>query len=89
MNRLQTVAHIRQRTGDDDRHGVRDKGFLHLMLKVDRADALKVGRIAGEVIFKIQLSFPFLGNVVALPQTLPLLIAPRQIHPAAKRKKGV
>ena len=59
------------------------------MLKVNRATALKVGRIAGEVIFKIQLSFPFLGNVGALPQILPLLIAPRQIHPAAKRKKGV
>ena len=59
------------------------------MLKVNRADALTVGRIAGEVIFKIQLSFPFLGNVGVLPQALPLLIALRQVHPAAKRKKGV
>ena len=62
-------------------------------LKVNRADALQVGRIAGEIILKIQLIFPFLrnvwGNVGVLPQSPPLLIALWQIHPAAKRKKGV
>ena len=44
------------------------------MLKVNRADALQVGRIAGEIILKIQLIFPFLrnvwGNVGVLPQAL-------------------
>ena len=63
------------------------------MLKVNRADALQVGRIAGEIILKIQLIFPFLrnvwGNVGVLPQAPPLWIALWQIHPAAKRKKGV
>jgi len=74
VHRLEAVAHIRQRAGDDDRHRIRNERFLHLVLKVNRADALQVGRIAGEIILKIQLIFPFLrnvwGNVGVLPQTL-------------------
>ena len=64
MHRLEAVAHIRQRAGDDNRHCVGDERFLHLVLKVNRADALKVGCIAGEIILKIQLIFPFLRNVL-------------------------
>ena len=93
VHRLEAIAHIRQRAGDDDRHRIRNERFFHLVLKVNRADALQVGRIAGEIILKIQLIFPFLrnvwGNVGVLPQSPPLWIALWQIHPAAKRKKGV
>ena len=42
VHRLQPVAHIGQRAVDDDRHGVGNKGFLHLLLDVERIDA--VGR---------------------------------------------
>ena len=74
VHRLEAVAHIRQRAGDDDRHRIRNERFFHLVLKVNRADALQVGRIAGEIILKIQLIFPFLrnvwGNVGVLPQAL-------------------
>ena len=54
VHRLEAVAHIRQRAGDDNRHRVGDERFLHLVLEVNRADALKVGCITGEIILKIQ-----------------------------------
>jgi len=36
---LQTVAHVGQSTGDDDRHRIVDVGRLHLLLDVDGDDA--------------------------------------------------
>ena len=36
---LQTVAHVGQGTGDDDRHRIVDVGRLHLLLDVDGDDA--------------------------------------------------
>ncbi len=40
MHRLETVAHVGQRPADDDRHGVVEKGLLHLGLNLDGLDAL-------------------------------------------------
>src|ERR1039458_4169560 len=38
VHRLESVAHVRQRTGDDDRHGVLEKRALHLLLNFNGLD---------------------------------------------------
>ena len=38
MHRLQAVAHVGQRTADDDAHGVVEVGLPHLVLEIDRQD---------------------------------------------------
>ena len=35
LYRLQTVSHIRQRTGGNDAHGIIDIRIFHLFLKID------------------------------------------------------
>ena len=40
VDRLQAVAHIRQRTGNDNAHGIRNEGFLHLPFQIYRDDFL-------------------------------------------------
>ena len=38
VHRLEPVAHVGQRTGDDDRHGVLEERALHLLLDLDGLD---------------------------------------------------
>ena len=40
VHRLEAVAHVRQGAADDDRHRVVDVAALHLLLEVDRLDAV-------------------------------------------------
>ena len=52
MNRLQTIAHIRQRPADDYAHGVVEIGALHFLHDGDRLYAWRTrGRINWSVIF--------------------------------------
>ena len=62
---LEAVAHVRQRAGDDDRHGVGDERLLHLRLQVDGDQALRelrpgllLGRAGGLVILLVQSDSP-------------------------------
>ena len=57
VHRLETVAHIGQRAGNDDRHRIGDEGRLHLMFQIDRADAFNIRQIARKIILEIHLSF--------------------------------
>ena len=57
VNRLEAVAHIGQRAGNDDRHRVGDEGRLHLVFQVDRADTLDIRQITGQIVLEIQRSF--------------------------------
>ena len=47
VHRLQAVAHLRQRTSDDDAHRVVEVGALHLELQVDLLDAVAWNGYAG------------------------------------------
>src|SRR5690606_30114667 len=47
VHRLEAVAHIRQRTSDDDAHGVVDVRALHLVLQLDRFGAVALDRGVG------------------------------------------
>jgi hypothetical protein len=43
MDRLQTVARIRQRARHDHAHGVREVRLLHLVIDIDRTDETEFG----------------------------------------------
>ena len=43
VNGLQTVTHIRQRTGDDNGHGIREEAVMHLVRHIDRDDLMLQG----------------------------------------------
>ena len=40
MDRLETVAHVRERTTDDDRHRIVEEGRLHFLLNLDDRDVI-------------------------------------------------
>jgi hypothetical protein len=55
LTRLHAVADVGQGAGDDDRHGILDEGFLHLMLHIHVYDLLVFKEDA--LVFSLQLSF--------------------------------
>ena len=58
---LQTVAHVGQRTADDYGHGIADKGFLELMLKVG-GDQFVANRRCHSFPSLVNLWFPRFGE---------------------------
>ncbi len=70
LHRLQAVPHVRQRPGDDDRHGVVEVGGAHLLLDLDGTDIVRGHSLYGHSLSSCQAEKPAClptGSVVGTP----------------------
>ena len=67
VNRLQTIAHIRQRAGNNHAHRIVEIRAFHLVFDIDRVDAL--------LVWRFRHIFGFVGRVVVAQVRLAKLAA--------------